>query len=212
MIDLGEIRQSIIDGDSNRAVELTKSAIDSKVPAQDILDRGLFAAMDTVGKLFEKGEYFFPEMLLAGMAMKAALQQLKPIFSKGEASYSGRFIIGTVQGDIHDIGKNIVIMMLEANGWLVTDLGIDVPPERFCQAVRDSNCDILGMSALVTTTMPKFKETTDALKTAGLRDRVKIMVGGAPVNQAYADQIGADAYAHDAVEAVAKAKSLLNKS
>jgi len=209
MLDLGEIRQSIIDGDSNRAVELTKSAINLNVPAQDILDQGLFAAMDTVGKLFQKGEYFFPEMLLAGTAMKAALQQLEPIFSKGEASYSGRFTIGTVQGDIHDIGKNIVIMMLEANGWLVTDLGIDVSSERFCQAVRDSSCDVLGMSALVTTTMPKFKETMDALKAAGLRDRVKIMVGGAPVNQAYADQIGADAYARDAVEAVARAKSLL---
>jgi len=188
---------------------LTKLAIASEVPAQDILNQGFYSAMNTVGELFENGEYFFPELLLAGTAMKAALQQLKPMIGKGGASYSGTFLIGTVQGDIHDIGKNVVIMMAEATGWLVTDLGVNVSPERFCQAVRESNCDILGMSALLTTTMPKFKETIDSLKAAGLRDRVKIMVGGASVNQAYADQIGADAYARDALKAVARAKSLL---
>ncbi len=209
MLGLNELRQSIIDGNSTGAVELTESAIAAKIPAQDILDKGLFSAMDTVGRLFNKGEYFFPEMLLAGAAMKSALEQLKPFFSKGKASYSGRFTIGTVQGDIHGIGKNIVIMMLEANGWLVTDLGTDVPSERFCQAVRESGCDILGMSALLTLTMPRFKEVIDALTAAGLRDGVKIIVGGAPVTQAYADQVGADGYARDAVAAVIKAKDLI---
>ena len=182
------------------------------MPAREILAKGLVRAMNTVGELFQKGEYFLPEMLLAGEAMKAALEQLKPSLIEGKAAYTGKYLIGTVQGDVHNIGKNIVVMMLEGNGWEVTDLGIDVSPEDFCSAVEKDDYHIVGMSALLTLTMSNLARTMDTLKTAGLRDRVKIMVGGAPVTQVYADQIGADGYAPDAAEAVKVAVRLLEKS
>lgn len=143
--------------------------------------------------------------------MKASMELLQPELTKKEGSYVGKYVIGTVQGDAHDIGKNIVIMMLEGSGWDVNDLGIDVSPEKFCEVIKKGDFDILGLSALLTFSMPKQAETINALKTAGLRDRVKIMVGGVPVTQPYADQIGADAYAKNAVEAVTKAKSLMNE-
>jgi len=212
MTELNEIRQSIIKGNIDRTIEGTKAAIEAGLPAKEILYQRFVPAMETVGELFEKGEYFFPELLLAGEAMKAALQHLKPELSKGEASYVGKFAIGTVEGDIHDIGKNVVSMFFEANGWEVTDLGIDVPSEQFCQAVKEGDYHILGMSSLVTTTMPKMAETISLLQEAGLRNKVKVMIGGAPVTQTYAEQIGADAYARDAVEAVAKAKTFVKKS
>lgn len=211
-MDLSEISKSIIDGDLPKAAELTKAAIDAKVPATKILDEGLVTAMKTVGELFERGEYFFPELLLSGEAMKAALEHLRPLLSKGDAAYTGKYAIGTVQGDVHDIGKNIVIMMLEANGWEVTDLGVDVSPEGFCSVVKEGDFQILGMSAMLTLTMSNMAKTIDALKSTGLRDKVKVMVGGAPVTQGFADQIGADAYAPDAVEAVTKTESLVRKS
>ncbi|MBA7624493.1 Methionine synthase [subsurface metagenome] len=187
-------------------------ALDGGVPAREILAKGLVRAMNTVGELFQKGEYFLPEMLLAGEAMKAALEQLKPSLIEGKAAYTGKYLIGTVQGDVHNIGKNIVVMMLEGNGWEVTDLGIDVSPEDFCSAVEKDDYHIVGMSALLTLTMSNLARTMDTLKTAGLRNRVKIMVGGAPVTQAYADQIGADGYAPDAAETVKVATRLLEKS
>lgn len=212
MAKLREITQCIIDGNASRAAEMTEAALKAMVPAKEILHQGLVPAMDIVGEGFEKGEYFFPELLLAGEAMKAALQHLKPILSKSEGSYAGRFAIGAVAGDIHDIGKNIVSLFLEANGWQVTDLGIDVSSDEFCQAVREGDYDVLGMSSLVTTTMPRMEEAIIALKEAGLRDKIAIVIGGAPVTQAYADQIKADGYARDAVEAVARAISLTRKS
>jgi 5-methyltetrahydrofolate--homocysteine methyltransferase len=212
MAGLSEIRQSIIDGDPGRAEELTLAALEGEVTAVEILHEGLVPAMGTVGELFEKREFFFPELLLAGEAMKASLRHLKTILSKSEVAYAGTFAIGTVQDDIHDIGKNIVIMMLEANGWEVTDLGIGVSSDKFCQAVKEGKHDILGMSSLLTLTMPNLKKTIDALKEAGLREKVKIIIGGTPVTQDYADQIGADAYAYDAVQAVLKARTLANKT
>jgi len=212
MAELSKIKQSIIKGNITGAVEGTKAAIEAGVTAKGILHKCLVPAMETVGELFEKGEYFFPELLLAGETMKAALQHLKPSLSKSEASFAGKFAIGTVENDVHDIGKNVVIMFFEANGWEVTDLGIDVPSERFCRVAEEGDYNILGMSALVTTTMPKMTETINFLKEAGLRNKVKVMIGGAPVTQSFADQIGADAYARDAIEAVAKAKSLIRKS
>ena len=187
-------------------------ALDSGVSAREILAKGLVRAMNAVGQLFQKGEYFLPELLLAGEAMKAALEQLKPSLIEGKAAYTGKYLIGTVQGDVHNIGKNIVVMMLEGNGWEVTDLGIDVSPEDFCSAMEKDDYHIVGMSALLTLTMSNLARTMDTLKTAGLRDGVKIMVGGAPVTQAYADQIGADGYAPDAAEAVKVATRLLEKS
>jgi len=211
-VNLNEISQSVIDGDSSKAAELTKAALEARVPAEIILREGLVPAMKTVGELFERGEYYFPELLLAGEAMKGALEYLKPILGEGGTAYAGKYAIGTVQGDVHDIGKNIIIMILEANGWEVTDLGVDVSPEAFCLAVKEGDFQILGMSAMLTLTMPNMAKTIDVLREAGLRDKVKVMVGGAPVTRGFADQIGADAYGRDAVETINKAESFMRKA
>ena len=211
-MNLNEISQSVIDGDSSKAVELTKTALEAKIPAETILRKGLVPAMKTVGELFERGEYYFPELLLAGEVMKGALEYLKPILGKGGTTYVGKYAIGTVQGDVHDIGKNIIIMMLEVNGWEVIDLGVDVSPEGFCSAVKEGDFQILGMSSLLTLTMPHMTETIEALRKAGLRDKVKVMIGGAPVTQGFADKIGADAFGRDAVEAINKAESFMSKA
>lgn len=210
MIELVELVNSVAKGDVPTTVELTRKVLGAQIPAKEILDNGLVPAMDIVGSQFAKSEIFLPELLMAADAMKAALELLKPALSKkGGSFYIGKYGIGTVEGDVHDIGKNIVIVMLEGNGWEVTDLGIDVAPEKFCEAAEKGNFDILGIGAYVTLSMPKMAETMQALKDAGVRDKVKIMVGGVPVTQSYADQIGADAYGETAVDAVIKAKSLI---
>ncbi len=211
-MNLSEISQSVIDGNSSKAEELTRAAMAVQIPAKKILYEGLVPAMKTVGELFERGEYYFPELLLAGEAMKGALEHLKPILVKEGTAYTGKYAIGTVQGDIHDIGKNIIIMMLEANGWEVKDLGVDVSPEGFCSAVKEGDFQVLGMSSLLTLTMPHMAETINALKEAGLRDKVKIMIGGAPVTQDFAAKIGADAFGRDAVQAVTKAENMVKKA
>ncbi len=208
MSDLEMLRSSLISGDIEKTEELTSSALQAGTPAKEILDKGLIPGLDEVGRRFQEGEYFFPELLVSGEAMKTAMAHLKPALSKAGSATVGKYVIGTVRGDIHDIGKNIVIMMLEGNGWEVTDLGIDVPTEAFCKAVRENDFQILGMSALLTTTIPCLAETIDALKAEGLRNKVKVMVGGVSVTQAYAEQIGADAYGKDAVDAVKEAKGL----
>jgi len=208
MVNFDELTNSIVDGQVAKAVEATQKALAAQVPAKEILDKGLLPAMNRVGSDFESGEIFLPELLMAGDAMKASIKLLRPELTSKEASYAGKYVIGTVEGDLHDIGKNIVVLMLEGNGWEVTDLGIDITPDRFCEEIKKGDYDILGLSALLTFTMPKMTETINSLKEAGLREKVKIMVGGAPVNQSFADQIGADAFARDAVEAVVKAKSL----
>ena len=212
MSDLGKIKESLIIGDIEKTEELTRAALEAGVAAKEILDKSLVPGLDEVGRKFQEGEYFFPELLVAGEATKAAMACLKPALSSGGAITVGKYVIGTVKGDIHDIGKNIVIMMLEGNGWDVTDLGTDVPADQFCQAVKDEECQILGLSALLTTTIPHLAETIETLKTAGLRDKVKVMVGGVSVSQDYADQIGADAYGRDAFEAVVQARKLTGKS
>jgi 5-methyltetrahydrofolate--homocysteine methyltransferase len=209
--NLGELTDSVADGQVAAATEITQKALAAKVPAKDILDNGLLPAMNRVGKDFEDGQIFLPELLMAGDAMKASVELLRPELSGTGAAYAGKYVIGTVEGDLHDIGKNIVILMLEGNGWEVTDLGRDIPPQRFCEEIEKGSYDILGLSALLTFTLPKMPETINLLKEAGLRNKVKIMVGGVPLNQSFADQIGADAYARDAVEAVVKAKELLKK-
>ncbi|MBU2534866.1 MAG: corrinoid protein [Chloroflexota bacterium] len=211
MFNFDELTNSIVDGQVAKAAEATQKALAAQVPAKEILDKGLLPAMNRVGSDFESGEIFLPELLMAGDAMKTSIGLLRPELSSQGAAYAGKYAIGTVEGDLHDIGKNIVVLMLEGNGWEVTDLGIDITPDRFCEEIRKGNYDILGLSALLTFTMPKMPETINILKEAGLRDKVKVMVGGAPLNQAFADQIGADAFARDAVEAVTKAKGLLNK-
>lgn len=212
MFDLEKLKDSLIRGDIEKTEELTGAALEAGVPAKGILDGGLIPGLDEVGRRFQKGEYFFPELLVSGEAMKKGLALLKPELTKSGGAAVGKYVIGTVRGDIHDIGKNIVIMMLQGNGWEVTDLGVDVPTEAFCKTVRDNDYQILGMSALLTTTIPHLAETIEALKAEGLRGKVKVMVGGVSATQAYADQIGADAYGRDAVDAVTEAKRLIGKS
>lgn len=211
MVNLNEISKGIIDGDWGAVLELTKAALDGNVPAKEILNKGLIPGLKKVGDLFETGEYFLPELLISGEAASRAVELLEPALSKGDTPPAGKYLIGTVQGDVHDIGKNIVIMMLKGNGWEVTDLGVDVSSEEFCSAVDKGDFDILGMSSLLTMTMPNTAKTINALKTAGLREKVKVMVGGAPVTQEWADKIGADGYAPDASSAVRIARVLIGK-
>jgi 5-methyltetrahydrofolate--homocysteine methyltransferase len=183
------------------------------LPGIEIVQKGLVPGINTVGELFSSGEYYLPELIVCGKAMQAAVDLVEPILAEqGDSFQVGKFLIGTVKGDIHDIGKNIVIMMLKGNGWEVTDLGVDIAPERFCSAIKDGDYDIFGMSTLLTVTMPAAGETIEAIKDAGLRGRVKIMIGGAPVTQEFSDKIGADEYAQDAWEAVTKARDLVNRT
>ena len=211
MLNFDELTKAIVVGDSDASLELTKKAMNAGISATEILGRGLLPGMEIIGKQFEKEEIFFPELLAAADAMKAAVALLKPELSKSKIPPAGKYVIGTVEGDAHDIGKNIVKMMLEQNGWEVTDLGTDVPIEKFCSVIEEGSFDILGLSALLTITMPAMGDVIKALRAAGLRDKVKVMIGGAPLTQSFADQIGADAYAKDAVEATRKAKSLISR-
>ena len=211
MSDLSEIAESLVERDIVKTEGLIKAAIDAGIPAGEILNKDIVAGMQVIGEQFGDGEIFLPELLMAGEVAKAAMKLLKPLFARGKGvkDSTGKAAIGTVQGDVHDIGKNILIMMLEANGWDVTDLGIDVAPEDFCVAVRENEFQILGLSALLTGTMPKQKETIESLKAAGLRDKVKVAIGGAMCTQQWADQVGTDCYATDAAEAVGKFKLLV---
>jgi 5-methyltetrahydrofolate--homocysteine methyltransferase len=206
-----EIADALVGLDVARTVDLTRAALEGGVPAVAILNQSFLPAMKKVGEQFRSGEIFLPEVLIAGKAMKDAMALLKPAFQREGTRRRGKMVIGTVKDDIHDIGKNLVVMMLEGNGWEVTDLGIDVPSEQFSSAVRDKAPDILGLSALLTTTITRLKEVIDDLKAKGLREKVKIMVGGAVVTQAYAERIGADGYAPNAVEAVELAGQLYHR-
>lgn len=192
------------------ADELTKQALDTGVKASDILRKGLMVGMSSVGHKFSENKVFVPDLLMAAKAMTAAMVHLKPYFESGEAQHKGIFVIGTVQGDLHDIGKNLVSMMLEGAGFEVIDLGSDVDAEKFVEAVKTNQAHIVGMSALLTTTMTNMPVVIQALKNAGLRDGVKVMIGGAPVTKAYADQIGADGYAPDASQAAKMAISYVS--
>jgi 5-methyltetrahydrofolate--homocysteine methyltransferase len=211
MSRVDEIGHSLLELDPARTADLTRAAIEAGVPAVEILNHGLLPGMKVVGEQFRSGEIFLPEVLLAGKAMKEAMALLRPAFQREGVPRRGTAAIGTVKDDIHDIGKNLVIMMLEGNGWEVTDLGVDVPAEQFCSAVKEKAPDILGLSALLTTTVTRLKEVIQALEANGLRRKVKVMVGGAVVTQAFADEIGADGYAPNAVEAVDLAALLLQR-
>ncbi len=206
MADLKAIATVLIEMNISGTRDLTKAALDEGVPARQVLEEGLIAGLNEVGNRFECGESFLPELLLAGEAMKAGMAVVKPALleQEGAAGSAGKAAMGSVKGDVHDIGKNIVIMMLEGNGWEVVDLGVDVAPEDFCAAVKDGDIQVLGLSSLLTTTMPNQELTIKALEEAGLRDKVKVAVGGSVMTQDYAEQIGADCYASDAVEAVRK--------
>ena len=206
---LKKIREGVIDGNRELVVSNIQSALDEGVAAQEILNEGLISAMNEVGRLFEEGEFFVPEMLIAARAMQAGLALLKPYLLEQDVKPLGVVVAGTVKGDLHDIGKNLVCMMLEGAGFTIRDLGSDVSAEKFVEAVSSGDVDIVAMSALLTTTMPSMKSTIEALATAGLRDKVKVMVGGAPFTDNYAKQIGADGFSPDASRAVALAKSLI---
>jgi len=208
-MDLRQIYEMVIAGDALAVRKLVQQALYERVPPLKIISECLVSAMTEVGARFERAEFFVPEMIVAADAMKAGLGVLKPLLVEGESATAGYAVVGTVKGDIHDLGKNLVGMMLQGAGFQVTDLGTDVAPEQFVKAVQERNTDIVGMSTLLTTTMPVMANTIEALAEAGLRHRVKVLVGGAPVTQAYADEIGANGYAPDASSAVRKAKELL---
>jgi len=205
---LEDLKQSVIDMEVEKAIELTQKALDEGLGAEEILDKALIPAMDVVGEQYERGEKYVPEMLLSAQAMKGALEKLRPLLAKSGVEPKGRVVIGTVEGDLHDIGQNLVSMMLEGAGFEVYNLGAEVPAEEFVKAVKEHDAHLVGLSALLTTTMIHMPEVIEALKENGLRDRVKVMIGGAPVTQEYADEIGADGYAPDAASAVKLAERL----
>lgn len=209
---LEKLAQYVIEGNAPKAKETTDEALAQGVPAVDIVNKGLIAGMQVVGVKFKANEFYIPEVLIAARAMKQSMEKVKPLIAEAGVEPVGRVAIGTVQGDLHDIGKNLVGMMLEGAGFEVVDLGTDVSPAQFVQSVKDRGVGAIGLSALLTTTMPAMKETIAALQEAGVRGDVKVMVGGAPLTQAYADEIGADGYAPDAASAVDKAKELLGLS
>ena len=209
MTDLQKLYDAVLNGDAKTAAAVTNEALADKVPPMDLIQKYMIPAMDEVGKRFECEDYFVPELLLSARAMKAALQPLRPLLAEAGAEPVGRVAIGTVKGDLHDIGKNLVASMLEGGGFEVTDLGTDVGPEKFVDAIKTKNVNIVCLSALLTVTMPSMRTTIEALKTAGVRDKVKVMVGGAPVTEQFAREIGADAFGENAGTAVQIARKLV---
>ena len=207
---LERFTKAVISGDIETAVTGTRRFLDDGWDVNQILEEGLFAAMDEVGQRYSKGSIFVPEMLQSARVMQECMEVLRPLFQKAGLAPKGKVIIGTVKQDIHNIGKNLVVMMMEGGGFAVTDLGVDVSPKKFVQKALELEVDIVAMSALLSTTMIAMKETIEALKEAGIRDKVKVMIGGAPVTEQYAHQIGADSYAPDAGSAVIEAKRLLS--
>ena len=206
---LGKMAESLIAGKVDEVADLTQKALDENISSKDILEKGLLAGMDVVGKRFKANDMFIPEVLRCAKCMHGAMEILRPLLAESGVETAGTFVIGTVKGDLHDIGKNLVGMMFEGAGFKVVDLGIDLAPAAFVEAIKEHNANLFGMSALLTTTMPKMGETINAIKEAGLRDQVKIMIGGAPVTGEFAKEIGADAYASNAASAVDKGKELL---
>jgi len=206
---LGLLKKAVIDGQQDKAKEMVTGLLEEGASAQSILDDSLIAAMTEVGHRFEQGDLFVPEMLIAARAMQAGLGIIKPQLVEQGIRAAGKIVIGTVKGDLHDIGKNLVAMMYEGAGFEVIDLGTDVAPEKFAQTARETLPDIVGLSALLTTTMTQMEKTIEALEDVGIRDQVKVLIGGAPVTREYAAKIGADGYAADASRAVSIGKSLI---
>ena len=208
--ELETLYESILDGDLRQTPMNVQAAVDAGIPAGKILNDGMIAAMKEVGELFEEGEFFVPEMLVSARAMQAGLTILKPHLVASGVDPIGKVVIGTVQGDMHDIGKNLVMMMMEGAGFEVIDLGVDVKPQTFIESVQANAPQVVAMSALLTTTMPQMKITIDALRDAALLDSIKVMVGGAPVTAEFAEKIGADGFAADASQAASLAKSFIS--
>jgi 5-methyltetrahydrofolate--homocysteine methyltransferase len=209
MTDFNAMIDALISCDAPKVKELVNTAIADGTPAGEILNKGLIAGMDIVGEKMENGDMFIPEVLMAAKAMGECVAVLKPLLGEGESVTGANVIIGTVKGDLHDIGKNLVSMMMESAGMEVFNLGVDIAPEEFVAQVKEKNAQVVCLSALLTTTMPMMKQTVDAIVESGLRDQVKILVGGAPVTQAFAEEIGADGFAADAGAATKLAKSLV---
>ena len=209
MYDLSILRNAVTEGDTPAALAAAQQALDGGVQPLDLISQGIGPAMAEVGKLFEEGEYFVPELLMAARATKEIFKILRPLLAQTGAKPMAHVVLGTVQGDLHDIGKNLVAAMLEGGGFEVTDLGVDVPPEVFIAAIKKRPVQIVGLSALLTTTMPAMKTTIEAFRTAGVREQFKIMVGGAPVSKTYAEFIGADGYGETAAASVDLARRLL---
>ncbi|HTX79059.1 MAG TPA: corrinoid protein [Longilinea sp.] len=208
---LSPIYQGILEGDSASVKENVQKALDAHVDPAVVLNEGMIAAMTEVGRLFEEGEYYVPEMLISARAMQSGLAILRPYLVQANVQSVGKVVIGTVQGDLHDIGKNLVSMMLEGSGFEVIDLGTDVSAEKFVATAKSNDAQLIAMSALLTTTMPRMKDVITALKDAGMRDKVKVMIGGAPITQKYAVDIGADGFAQDASRATVEAKKLVGQ-
>jgi len=206
MADLKKLYESVVSGDAKTTQAITQQALAEGVDPLKLVNEHMVPAMDEVGRRFEANEYFVPELLISARAMKAALELIRPLLVARGDKPVGRVAIGTVKGDLHDIGKNLVSSLLEGGGFEVIDLGVNVSPEKFIETVNTKQANIIAMSALLTTTMPSMKTTIDALKQAGVREKVKVLIGGAPITQKYADEIGADGYSENAVGAVALAK------
>jgi 5-methyltetrahydrofolate--homocysteine methyltransferase len=209
MADLREIADYLKAGNAPKVKELVQAAVDEGVDPVEILNESLIVGMGEIGALFKNNEVYVPEVLIAARAMKAGMAIVRPLLVEKDVKPVGKIVLGTVKGDLHDIGKNLVGMMLEGAGFEVIDLGIDVSPEKFVDSIKDNQAEAVAMSALLTTTMPGMKDTIEAFKAAGLRNHIKIMIGGAPVTQNYADEIGADGYAPDAATAAELAKELI---
>jgi len=205
----GEMAEALIKGDQKKVKALVEAAIKEKLPVDEILQKGLVSGMDIVGERFRKDEMWIPEVMVAVRAMNAGLEIVEPLLGQSASLNRGKFVIGTVKDDLHDVGKNMVVMMMKGAGFRVIDLGINVSPERFVETIRREKHQVMGMSALLTLTLPNMERTIEAITRAGLRDQVKIMAGGAPVTQAFADRIGADGYAPDSAQAVKRARELM---
>ena len=209
MVDLKELHDAILCGNAKKAEAVTKAALAEKADPSELISKFMIPAMDEVGKRFECNEYFVPELLIAARAMKVSLELVAPLLLAAGVERTGRVVIGTVQGDLHDIGKNLVASMLEGSGFEVVDLGVDVSPEKFVAAAKEKEGTIVAISALLTTTMTMMKAVVQALEKAGIRDRTKVIVGGAPITRAFADEIGADGFGENASNAVAVARKLV---
>ncbi len=209
MVDLAALSEAVITGNAPKAKAVTEEALNAGATAMEIVRQGLLPGMSVVGERFKANEYYIPEVLLSARAMKTSLALIQPLLAASDYEPVGTVVVGTVKGDLHDIGKNLVSMMLEGAGFKVIDLGVDVSPEQFVAAAKEHNAQLMGLSALLTTTMVNMRGVVAAVKANGLSDRVRVMVGGAPVTQRWADEIGADGFAPDAASAVDQARALL---
>ena len=212
MTDFSVLQKALIEGDGDTLAAETQRLLDNEIDPHTIIKEGLVPGMDVVGEKFKNDELYLPEVINIATIFKSSVELIKPKLMSDQVASAGKVVIGTVQGDMHDVGKNIVVLMLEANGFDVIDLGVDVSSQTFIKTASEIGADVIGMSALLTTTMPKISEVIDELKQAGLKDKFRTIIGGAPINQSFADEVGADAYGHDAIDAVEKIRVLVSKN